>query len=325
MSQQPVQMPNENILRSLVIPVYRNEDNIPDLLDALDHLADQVKGNFEVVFVVDGSPDRSYSLLRDQLHKRNFNSQLLALSRNFGAFAAIRCGLEAARGQYFAVMAADLQEPPQLISEFFTVLESGEADITVGRRTGRSDAWNTKLLSNMFWWIYRKLVQQDIPEGGVDVFGCNLRARNSLLDIVEINSSLIAQLFWIGYKRKMIPYKRRERKHGKSAWSLRRRFNYMLDSIFSYTDFPIILLLWIGLFGIGITVAAAAIIFLAWALGTIDVPGYTPIMLAILFVGSTLLATQGIIGCYIWRAAENAKHRPLAIVKICTVFERQKR
>ena len=102
---------------TLVIPVYRNEGSIPDLVRAVAGIASQVPDGFECVFVVDGSPDRSYERLRDLLPEAPFSSQLVLLSRNFGSFAAIRVGLETGGGDRFAVMAADLQEPPELVVE----------------------------------------------------------------------------------------------------------------------------------------------------------------------------------------------------------------
>src|SRR5215470_4520888 len=109
---------------SLVVPVYRNEEAIPDLVGALGTMRNDLGGALEVVFVVDGSPDRSLALLVDMLPRSGLTAKVLEMSRNFGAFAAIRAGLIEAAGPHFAVMAADLQEPPELAVEFFRRLES---------------------------------------------------------------------------------------------------------------------------------------------------------------------------------------------------------
>ena len=131
-------MPNEAIEHSLIIPVYRNEENVPALLAALAELAHKVRA-FEVIFVVDGSPDRSADVLAWGLQRAAYCWQLVELSRNFGSFAAIRQGLGLARGKCFAVMAADLQEPPELMAEFFDELDRGEYDVVVGARASRDD------------------------------------------------------------------------------------------------------------------------------------------------------------------------------------------
>src|SRR5262245_45680474 len=140
---------------SIVIPIYRNEGSIPRLLDTLRELNAALDRRLEAVFVVDGSPDRCFETLKAALPQLDFAVQLLAHSRNFGSFAAIRTGLAAARGDYFAVMAADLQEPPELPREFFRALSVNECDVAIGRRSGRSDPLLSRSVSRCFWWLYR--------------------------------------------------------------------------------------------------------------------------------------------------------------------------
>jgi len=157
-------------MNSLIIPVYKNSENIPSLIEALKELDQQIS-NLEVVFVVDGSPDSSAKLLTETLPTSGITAQLLLLSRNFGSFAAIRAGLKAACGERFAVMAADLQEPPELVTTFFKMIESEPVDIVIATRESRSDPLLSRLASNMFWKLYKKFVVPEMPEGGVDVFG----------------------------------------------------------------------------------------------------------------------------------------------------------
>ncbi len=305
---------SQSIDRSIIIPVYRNEENIPDLLPVLGQLTQSLEGVTEVVFVVDGSPDRSGDKLRAGLEGCAFPARLLFHSRNFGSFAAIRTGLVHARGAHFAAMAADLQEPPELILDFFRTLERDEADVVFGHRAERNDSRSSMLLSNLFWGFYRRFVVPDVPRGGVDIFACNRKVRDALLSIEESNSSLVAQLFWVGFRRKFASYSRRAREKGKSAWSFKRRFNYMLDSIFSYSDLPVMVLLWTGILGIVFSLLLSLLILTAKLLGFIEVAGYTPVMLTILIMGSITLFSQGLMGCYLWRTLENTKHRPLSLI-----------
>jgi polyisoprenyl-phosphate glycosyltransferase len=146
------------------------------------------------------------------------------------------------------------------------------------------------------------------------VFACNKGFRDALLTLEERSSFLIGQLFWLGFRRREITYERRARAMGKSAWGVRRRLRYMLDNVFAFSDLPISVLLWLGTLGIMTSMAAAIIIVGAWLLGFINVRGYTPIMLVTIFFGSLLVFGQGIIGCYVWRVAENTKRRPLSII-----------
>jgi glycosyltransferase involved in cell wall biosynthesis len=298
---------------NVVIPVYKNEGSLPDLLEQLSALEFPAGIECRTVFVVDGSPDQSADLLRERLAKWNRPATLVLLSRNFGSFAAIRAGLEAAEGDYYAVIAADLQEPPELVVSFVEELESGEVDLVLGERQGRADPWGTRVTAAVFWWLYRRFVQSSMPPGGVDVFACTAPVRNSILDMREANSSLVGLLLWVGFRRSAVGYERRPREHGSSAWTLSKKLRYMTDSIFSFTDLPIRLLLFLGFFGCLAVVGISIAVLISWAFGVVEVPGYTPIMLSILFVGGLLTFGLGIVGSYVWRTYDNTKRRPLTI------------
>lgn len=305
---------------SLIIPVYRNEASLPSLLDAVSGIARELTQPFEAVFVVDGSPDASYAQLRAELPKAPFASQLIALSRNFGSFAAIRQGLQSARGDYFAVMAADLQEPPELAVEFFRRLGKDEADVIVGTRDTRGDPLFSRLASSIFWRIYRSLIDTDVPAGGVDVFACNRVFLDHLLTLDERNSSLVGLLFWMGFRRATVSYARRAREHGKSAWTLRRKLKYMMDSIFAFSDLPIRLLLIAGMLGLAIAMLLGFVVLGLRLFGNNDVPGYAATMIAILFFGGLNAFGLGLVGAYVWRAFANTQRRPLAIVMRSDAF-----
>jgi glycosyltransferase involved in cell wall biosynthesis len=193
----------------------------------------------EAVFVVDGSPDNSLLILNEELKKQNFEYQLISHSRNFGSFPAIQTGIKYARGDFFAIMAADLQEPKDLILNIFRSLGSNECDVAIGVRESRADPLLSKLAANMFWGMYKFLVMKDMPVRGVDVFGGNLNFRNQLILLKESNSSLIGLMMWIGFRRKFIPYTRQSRADKeKSAWTFKKKFRRY--STF-YTTFRIIL------------------------------------------------------------------------------------
>lgn len=298
---------------TLVIPVYKNEGSIPALLNAMTEMDQALGGDLEVVFVVDGSPDRCYELLEAALPKQHWRSKLILLSRNFGSFMAIRTGLEYGEGTRFAVMAADLQEPPELVLEMNRVLLTEPVDVVVGAREAREDPLLSRIASQAFWGFYRRYVVPQIPPGGVDMFGCNKTFRDTLLKMDERHSSLIAQIFWLGYRRKCITYARREREHGKSAWTFKKKMSYLMDSIFSFTDLPIRLLTRVGAVGATLAALMGIIVIIAKLHGAIEVPGYAMIMLAITFLGCANLMGLGIVGSYAWRTYENTKQRPLAI------------
>lgn len=309
------------MILSVLIPVYRNEASIPELIARLQALSSAVGGEFEAVLVVDGSPDRSLDLLAESLPKAGFRSQLLALSRNFGSFAAIRAAMAAAEGDIFAVMAADLQEPPDLILRFREVLMTGRYDVVVGTRLTRRESLTRRVSSAFFWWLYRLLIQREVPPGGVDVFACTREFRDCLLSLPEKNTSLVGLIFWLGFRRAEVPYVRLQRKHGQSAWSLRRRFKYFLDSALAFSDLPIKLMETTGLLGMLLSIALGAVVIWAKLTGRIPVPGYAATVLAIMFFGGLNSLSLGLLGEYVWRSFENTKGRPNYVVALHRRFD----
>ena len=255
-------------MNSLIVPVYKNADTIEPLVAAVGALATRLMGNLEVVFVVDGSPDDSYKLLKHHLASCPFQTQIIQLARNFGSFAAIRTGMALASGEYFAVMAADLQEPTELVGEFFNVLATEEIDLVCGRRIDRNDPAASKFAASIFWFRRKDLAYTRQPRAGT----------------------------------------------GKSAWTFRKKWRYMVDSVFSFTDLPINMLIWLGTLGVVGSLALSAIVSTAWLAGMVNVLGYTPIMLVLAFSTSLNLLASGILGAYVWRTFENTKRRPLAIM-----------
>lgn len=301
--------------KSLVIPLFKNEENISELIDVLVSLDERVPGDLEVIFVDDGSPDHSVQRIEERLQGVSLDFQIVRHSRNFGSFAAITSGLRSARGESIAVMAADLQEPPELIEEFFAVLATGEADIVVGARRGRQDGRISSTLSNLFWSAYRTFVQPEIPPGGVDVFGCSRQVSEVIHRLPESNSSLVGLLYWVGFRRVEVSYDRLPRSRGESAWNFRRRMKYLNDSIFSFTTLPINLILFVGALGTLVALALSIFVFIAWLRGLIPEPGFTS--LALIQLGSTasILLALGVVGTYVWRTFDNSKGRPNAIIR----------
>ena len=305
---------------SIIIPVYKNIESLPRLIEELSSIVAKLKNSLEVVFVIDGSPDRSLAYLEDALIRAPFPSQLLSHSRNFGSFLAIRNGLLNARGTFFCVMAADLQEPVSLAVEMFLTMETGQYDVAVAKRLSRGDPFLSKISSECFWWLYRRLVVPEMPKGGVDVFGCNLTFRDRLLDLEESRSSLVALIFWLGFKRVEIGYHRRRRLEGESAWTLRKKLAYLGDSICAFTDLPIRSLIWVGGAGLFASLVMSMVVGFGKLLGLINVPGYAATIVFIAFIGSANLLATGIVGIYSWRGYENSKRRPLGVIAKASTF-----
>jgi glycosyltransferase involved in cell wall biosynthesis len=304
-----------NEIFSIVIPVFNNEGSLGELLTQLTALRGRLSSEIELVFVDDGSVDSSATILADLLRTWPGPASLIRHSRNFGSFSAIRSGLLHATGAHAAVMAADLQEPVSLIEDFHHVLVDERRPLAVGVRHSRNDPASSAFSSRLFWRMYRRFVQPDMPVGGVDVFGCSRDVVDQLLALRELNTSLVGQLIWLGFPRREIPYDRQARHSGVSGWTLRKKFRYMADSIFSFTDLPIRLVVATGLFGVVMSLAVGVAVLVARFTTDLQTPGYTPIVLTITFTGALILLALGVTGSYVWRTYENTKGRPRSVIR----------
>lgn len=302
---------------SLVVPVYGNSGAIVSLIEAVGTIDEGVGGDLETIFVVDGSPDDSRERLLSALAGSELRARVVEHSRNFGSFAAIRTGLSLARGDRIAVMAADGQEPPSLVIEFLRRLESEDVDVVVGERASRDDRGDA--FAKAYWRLYKRFVLQEVPAGGADVFACTAGVRDVVCSLEPVHTSLVAQLFWVGFRRKLVPYDRRPSDEP-SGWTFRRKLRYLTDSVFAFTDLPVRILWMVGLLGLALGTLIAGVALAARIVGEIDVPGYTATILVIVFFGSLNMIGLGIIGSYVWRAYDTVKGRPGAIVRDVVEF-----
>lgn len=299
-------------LYSLVVPIYRNAESIEGLVAAVHQISAKIDGELEAVFVIDGSPDDSRERLIAALQQGGVSAHVIEHSRNFGAFAAVRTGMRFARGRYIAIMAADLQEPPSLVIEFFRRLATNDVDVVAGERAHRNDRGDTA--SKLYWRLYRRFVLADIPAEGVDVFACTAAVRDVICSMESVNTSLVAQLFWVGFRREMVPYERRPNP-GASGWTFRRKLRYLSDSVFAFTDLPVRILWLVGIVGLALALLVGTLVLIGRAAGAIAVPGYAPTIIVISLFASLNLIGLGIIGSYVWRTYETAKGRPGAIIQ----------
>jgi glycosyltransferase involved in cell wall biosynthesis len=298
---------------SVVVPVYKNEGAIDNLLNRISEISRAVTGTVEAVFVVDGSPDKSLETLRSQLPMAGFDAKVLLLSRNFGAFSAIRAGLREAHGDATVVMAADLQEPTSLITDMLGIVQRDEADVAVGVRRSRKDGVVSRTLSAAFWKVFNRVSSLELPRGGVDIFALSRSARETLNSFEESSTSLIGLIYWMGFRRQEVPYHRVERQVGKSSWSLQKRINYAKDSITAFSEFPLSVFLWSGVIGAVVSLVFALIGAFQYIFTSDHQSQREITAIGLLFVASYLMAGLGIIGTYLWRLAENVRNRPDSI------------
>ena len=298
---------------SIVVPVFKNEESIDRLLNRVTSLASSLVGDVEAIFVVDGSPDSSLSLLQTSLPNTTFDSKVILLSRNFGAFSAIRAGLREADGTATVVMAADLQEPISLIEELLGLVVKDGVDVAVGVRQARKDSFVSRFLSSSFWRFFNRLTTLEMPKGGVDIFALSRDARQKINEFEDSSTSLVGLIYWIGFKRQEVSYLREKRAEGVSSWSLRKRINYAKDSITAFSEIPLSIFLWSGVIGALVSLLLVVVLIVRLFMNQNDDISRQLVSIGLLFVVSYLMSGLGLLGTYLWRVSDNVRKRPDSI------------
>jgi polyisoprenyl-phosphate glycosyltransferase len=309
---------------SVVVPVFNNAETLPALLERLRAVGERLEHRLELVFVDDGSSDESYALLEAEA-ARDARVGALRLSRNFGSNAAILAGLTHAHGDAVVVLAADLQDPPELIPELVRAWEGG-AEVVLAERRTRDDPWLTTVTSSIFNRLFRRLVFRDFPRGGFDFLLLSGRVASVLVSMGERNSYLFGQAIWVGFRRAIVPYDRAAREAGRSGWTLRKKLKYFVDAFtaFSYVPIRAASLLGFTLALVGF-VYAALVVALRLA-GVIEgAPGFTTLAVLVLVIGGIQLIVVGMIGEYLWRVLEETRRRPPFLVEESVNVEQDER
>ena len=299
---------------SIVIPCYFNELNISKTYDVLkrDVLDKRDDIKFEIILVDDGSKDNTLLELK-KVQKIDNRIRVIKLSKNFGEFRAILAGMSHSIGDCVAVMSADLQDPPYLITEMIENWEKGEK-VVIAARSARLEGKLKTFLAHTYYWFLRKLVIEDYPKYGFDFFLIDRQVANILIDMKEKNSTIYVQLIWTGFKPKIIEYVRQERTDGQSMWSYWKRINLFIDTFIVFSYKPIRLISFMGivmsLFGF---ISAIYFIIERMIIG-VEVQGWTSLVVAVLVLAGVQLIMLGIIGEYIWRNLDETRKRPVFIV-----------
>ena len=302
---------------SVIIPVYFNADVLKETHSVLTAVlsAQSQKFDYELVFVDDGSKDESYRVMQE-IASADPRSKLVKLSKNHGAYVAILSGMNFACGDAVVFLAADLQDPPELIPQMYDEWVLGnKRDLVHCVRQSRSDPFLSKLFSAGFYKIFRALVLPEYPKTGFDLCMINKQQAKILVDMDEKNSHLTVQIIWLGFGRRFLNYHRRERKHGKSRWSFFKRLKLAFDTFFGFSARPlriasfIGMLTWVPAFLLALYVVMRKILFDAPLFGI-------PALIASIFVtGGLILLSIGIVGEYLWRNFDATRKRPTFIVE----------
>ena len=231
---------------SIIIPVLNEEENLPELMVALNAaLATAVDLETELLFVDDGSSDGTLAFLRG-LAQRDPRARVISFSRNFGSHPALMAAFRHGTGDAVALLTADLQVPPPFLMELVAKWREGY-QVVWGSRQSRDDDWISVLFSKVYSSLMRRLALSQMPRTGVDVFLADRQVVEAILNMQEKNTSVIAQIMWSGFKQTFVPYDRRARRHGKSRWTLAKKLKLFIDSFVSFSFFPIRLVSYLGI------------------------------------------------------------------------------
>lgn len=303
------------MLISIVVPVYYNAASLPALHQRLTALAAAEPAYaFEFIFVDDGSGDHSYRLLTE-IAAADPRVRLIKLTRNFGSNTAILAGLSHARGHAHAFIAADLQDPPETLPDLLRAWENGAKVVLAVRRDRLGDPWSTRLFAGLFNRLFERLVFPGLSPQGVGFFLIDRQVTRVLVQAEERNPHLVGLLLWTGFPHVQVPYDRRERPHGESRWTFRKKLKFFIDAFAAFSYLPLRLASALG-FLLAFLGGLYALLVIALRLfGAIPIPGWTALMVVVLILSGVQLLILGILGEYLWRTLDASRRRPLFVIE----------
>ena len=300
---------------SIVIPVYYNENSLPLLFKRLQVIEERLAAmaiGLELIFVDDGSGDASFHQLLCIKEKRS-NTKLVKLTRNFGAVHASKCGFQFVTGDCFMILAADLQDPPELIVEMVEKWLQNGSKFIICERISRDDPLISKIYAFVFYWLLHRLVMSDYPAGGYDMA---LMDRSLLPHLVNSSKNLYTPLlaYWLGYKPEVIHYHRANREHGKSRWTFKKKIKAFLDVMLGFSVTPIRLMSAFGMAVAMLSFAYGTSVVVSALLGQVPVAGFASLAALITFLLGLIIVMLGIIGEYLWRVFDEVNRRPEVVI-----------
>jgi len=308
---------------SLIVPLYNEQDTLPELVRRLTDVMNTLDEPTELVLINDGSKDQSLMLLRS-FHQQDNRICYINLARNFGHQIAVTAGLNFVRGDMAIILDADLQDPPELIPELIKQWRSG-FQVVYAQRTKRiEESLGKRFLAYWFYRILRKLADVEIPTDTGDF--CLID--RSVIDILNLMPERTRYLrglrSWVGFNQTAVPFSRDARFAGEVKYTFRKSFKLAMNGIVSFSQVPLRLSTYVGLFAAIVSIFMALLI-LYWRIFVPNSPltGFTMILVAVFFLGAVQLVCIGILGEYIGRIYEEVKGRPLYTISEIVGFKKQ--
>lgn len=300
---------------SVIIPIYNEEDNIEILFKRLNAAVSELNlKELEFIFINDGSKDRSMEIIKTLA--RDFSTvKYINLSRNFGHQIAVSAGLDYCKGDAAVIIDADLQDPPELISQLYNKLREGNEVVYARRRSRQGEGFLKKITAKIFYRILQSVTSIHIPVDTGDFRIVDRKIVDVLKKMPEQQKFLRGQISWIGFSQTYIEYDRDERHAGKTGYTYKKMARLALDGITSFSNFPLKFATIAGFVVSGISFFMILYALYARFISKDYQPGWASLMLAVLFIGGIQLIGIGIIGEYISRLSTNVRNRPLYITR----------
>lgn len=298
---------------SIIIPAYNEEEVLEEFYRRIIGVLDKTDSPYELVFVNDGSQDRTLQLL-ESLAQQDERVVVIDLSRNFGKEIAVSAGIDFARGDAVILIDADLQDPPELIPDLIQQWRNGYDNVYARRISREGESILKKATSYLFYRFIRKMTHIDIPADTGDFRLLSRRAIDALKQLPERNRFMKGLYAWIGYPAIAVDYRRDPRYAGETKWNYWKLWNFALEGITSFTEVPLKLASYIGGFIAFTAFCYGSYIIINTVVFGNDVPGYPSLIVTVLFLGGIQLIFIGILGEYLGRAFSEIKQRPLYLI-----------
>ena len=299
---------------SLVIPCYNEEEVIKIFYNEIQKIKKDFDNVcFEIIFVNDGSKDKTLELMREL--SNNDDVRYVSFSRNFGKEAAMYAGLETSTGDYVAIMDADLQDPPALLKEMYEILESGEYDSVATRRvTRKGEPVIRSFFARLYYKIINKISKTEIVDGARDFRLMTRQMVNAVLEVKEYNRFSKGIFSWVGFRTKWLEYENVERAAGETKWSFWKLFLYSLDSIVAFSTVPLSIASVMGILFCFVAFLIIIFIIVRTLIYGDPTSGWPSMVCIMFFIGGVQLLCIGVIGQYLSKAYLEVKKRPIYIV-----------
>ena len=306
---------------SIVLPIYNEESNLPELYKRLNLVSKSLDGEVEFIFVNDGSRDRSLVLLQE-LQQQDDRVCYLSFARNFGHQIAVTAGLNFVRGKAVIVMDGDLQDPPELIPQMLDMWQEGYQVIYAQRSKRKQEGWGKRLPAYVFYRLLKRLADVDIPTDTGDFCLMDRQVVDLLNKMPERNRYIRGLRSWVGFRQTAIRFERDPRFSGEVKYTFAKSFAFAMNGLVSFSVVPLRLSTYMGLLAAGISIIMAGMV-LYWRIIAPSSPltGFATIAIAVFFLGAVQLVSIGILGEYIGRIYEEVKGRPLYILSEIAGFE----